>query len=315
MTVHWYAYTPQDTLFVRGAESAEMGADHSASTLFPPPPQTILGALRTAVLMHRGISPGVYIRHDFSNQEILNAIGTSDDPKPFSIKGPLFIKEGKVFIPAPASWFIEKEKQISSVTEEKNAGPVRVIKSEPLPSELFVSDEELWWATGRETVSLGGKWILADEMDREKIHVYDLSHFAVQENRTGIALSGRTVREGHLYNFQHYRLTSGTKLLFGVDRDLALPESGSLGVGGERRFGGYERRQEPVSLPEGNSCTYLLLTAIEGDEVQKEQVIATPPIRYVGGWDMKRGFHKPMKGYYPPGAVFSSRVNDNCLQI
>ena len=46
--MNWYDFTPQDTLFFRGAEPAVMGESHAASMIFPPPAHTIAGAMRTA---------------------------------------------------------------------------------------------------------------------------------------------------------------------------------------------------------------------------------------------------------------------------
>ena len=53
---NWYSFTPADTLFCKGAEPMNLGENHTATQLFPPPAQTIAGAVRTAILVQNEIS-------------------------------------------------------------------------------------------------------------------------------------------------------------------------------------------------------------------------------------------------------------------
>ena len=46
-----------------------------------------------------------------------------------------------------------------------------------------------------------------------------------------------------------------------------------------------------------------------------DAAVATGKIQYLGGWDMKKGFHKPMKGYFPAGSVFNKKLNDNFIEL
>jgi len=85
----WYRFEPQDTLFFRGAEPAVMGESHSASFNFPPPPQTMAGALRTAVLVQNDIGFRDY-KNGTCRAEILAAIGKAGEESPFGILGPFF---------------------------------------------------------------------------------------------------------------------------------------------------------------------------------------------------------------------------------
>jgi len=85
----WYSFKPQDTLYFRGAEPANMGESHAASMIFPPPAHTIAGALRTAVIMQNDLTFEDY-RKEKCSQEIIEAIGKPGSYSPFGILGPFF---------------------------------------------------------------------------------------------------------------------------------------------------------------------------------------------------------------------------------
>ncbi|HOV63868.1 MAG TPA: type III-B CRISPR module-associated Cmr3 family protein, partial [Spirochaetia bacterium] len=60
---------------------------------------------------------------------------------------------------------------------------------------------------------------------------------------------------------------------------------------------------------------YLSLSPIEAHAETNNTVVATGKIQYVGGWDLRIGFHKPMKGYFPAGSVFSRAVSEQCIEL
>ena len=135
------------------------------------------------------------------------------------------------------------------------------------------------------------------------------------ENRTGIALdSNRSVRAHHLYAFSHARLNKNVNLIFGTDKDLPIFDNGVLKLGAEQRFGLYSKIPD-INFNNGNSGLFMSASQVEGTEQANESVVATGKIQYQGGWDMKKGFHKPMTGFFPPGSVFKDKLNDNFIQI
>jgi len=309
--MEWYAFYPAGTLLFKGAEPMEMGSDHHSSDIFPPPGQTVVGALRTAVLEQNNIS-----YRDDSNKnvspEILTAIGEAENREPFTLIGPLFSMNQHIFIPAPFIWFYDK-------AEKKNR-KVRVFRALPKKSRLIKNgEEELFWvaAEGNEMVSMGGRWIYLEDLfsTDEKINVFDVDHFFTTEPRTGIALNrNRSIREGHLYTFNHVRLKPEVTLTFGVDVNLPIADKGVLKIGAEQRFGHYEKIEKP-NFPSVQSDLFLSLGLVNGSQRANQTVIATGKIQYIGGWDLKKGFHKPMQGYFPAGSVFSENTNNNFVQI
>ena len=307
----WYAFYPVGTLLFKGAEPMDMGADHHASQIFPPPAKTIVGALRTAVLVQNGISYENYYKN-IAPSKILSAIGEADNLAPFQVSGPLFRIDERIFIPAPFCWFIDK-------AEPKNK-KVRVFRAQPTKSHLIkVEDERLFWVKGGsgEMVGMGGSWIHLEDLfsTDEKIEIFGPDHFFATEPRTGIALNrNRSVREGHLYTFTHVRLKPEVTLAFGASTELPFSDKGFLKLGAEQRFGRYEKIREPL-FPEQKSGPFLSLSQVRGSKRTNQSVIATGKIQYIGGWDLKKGFHKPMQGFFPAGSVFSENIYSDFVQI
>ncbi|MDY6822370.1 MAG: type III-B CRISPR module-associated Cmr3 family protein [Thermodesulfobacteriota bacterium] len=314
--MNWYKFDPVDTLFFKGAEPMVMGENHTTSHLFPPMPQTIAGALRTAVLVQKQIDFSDYARGEVS-ADILEAVGMAGSPAPFSVTGPLFMAGEEIFAPAPYHWFTEKE------TMEKNSHPqpVMVYKGKPVTTSLLKTPfSPVYWATGDqgELVSLGGTWIRLHDLlaGNEMVELKQAADLFTLEERTGIALhQNRKVREGHLYTFNHIRLRNNVSMIFGADQDLPLADSGVLKLGGEQRFGQYCKFSPSVDWPSDDNGLFVSLSAIEGSEEAEATLIATGKILYIGGWDMHKGFHKHMKGYFPPGTVFNKKINANLITI
>jgi|LQYC01.1.fsa_nt_gi Uncharacterized protein predicted to be involved in DNA repair (RAMP superfamily) len=312
---NWYTFNPVDTLFFRGAEPMVMGENHTTSQTFPPPAQTISGALRTAVLIQHKISFDDYGGNRDVAQDIVKAIGKAGEEAPFNILGPLFMKDHELYVPAPYCWFVQKD-DLEGTKKE-----IEVYKSRPVRSSLFKTEfENMLWAKGEkgELVSVGGNWIKASDLHlkKEMIWIMGLGDFFGTEQRTGIALhKNRRVRDGHLYSFNHARLKEDVSLVFGVDKILPLADDGILTLGAEQRFGSY-KKFTGISLGfDEHQKSFMSLSLIEGTEQANHAVIATGKIQYLGGWDLKRGFHKPMKGFFPAGSVFSEKINQNFIAI
>ena len=309
--MHWYKFTPVDTLFFKGSSPMNLGENHTASHVFPPPAHTLSGALRTAALIQNKVSFDDYGKGN-EPAEISEAIGKAGMPAPFNLIGPLFKLEEQIYVPAPYSWFMEKDSK-----EEK----ISIIKGKPLKSRLLKSEtNEFFWAKGGSgnLVSLGGKWIKKEDLHStsKTIEVKNGMDFFKNESRTGIALErNRRVRRSHLYSFNHARLRKDISLIFGTDLNLPIENQGVLKIGAEQRFGWYQKISDNIMKLNDNGNLYATLSILEGDITANEALVATGKILYFGGWDLNKGFHKPMKGFFPAGTVFNQKINNNCITI
>lgn len=326
----WYSFSAVDTLFFRGTESMEKGSDHFADTLFPPSKETIIGALRTHFLIEHGIPFHKYNRSDFKDDKVTGAIGRSDDEiekLPWSLIGPLIEKNEELYVPAPFTWYVDKEQQVEyEKSDSRDTKNLEIIKAKKTESSLVYLDSDLLWiySNSGEIKSLGGMWVnLHSLRGKAPVKLLSTKDMYVGELRTCIALAGETkhVREGHLFSMQHLRLQAGIKIVFGITGTLDIPESDILYLGGERRFGRY--RKIEVDFPNDSEpkdikkeSLYLSLGPLDGTkEGIAESLVATGKINYMGGWNMRTGFHKPLKGYYPAGTVLSRKINENCIAM
>ncbi len=309
--MNWYSFEPADTLFFRGAEPMNIGENHTATANFPPPARTLEGALRTTILKQNKISIDQYYDNSIDSG-LLDIIGPANKKAGFSIIGPLFRLNDTLFVPAPYSWFFDKD----DGEKEK----VTIYKSHLINNRLIkTSLKNLFWAKGEkgELETLGGKWVSISDLFAQSNSVIkkEINAFYAVEQRTVIALdSNRSVRAHHLYSFSHARLNKNVNLIFGVDKDLPISEKGVLKLGAEQRFGAYQKEPD-IGLNHGASNIFMSLSQVPGSNEANNTIIATGKIQYLGGWDMKKGFHKPMLGFFPPGSVFTKKLNDNFIEI
>lgn len=312
-----FSFKPTDTLFFRGAEPMIMGKSHSSNFNFPPPVYTIEGAIRTLL----------YFKDKDKYKDLIK-IG--ENKGGFNVIGPMFLAGGEIYIPAPYSWYkegdpSEKEnvKKYSKFMEAvKSLKETKIIKPVKLGEDLdFIKmkSDKIYWAKpeNNELGSLGGNWInfkdLLNNSDEAKI--FSTSNFFKTEPHIGIALEkNRTARESHIYAFTHSRLLEDVEILFAVDEEVPLEEEEVLTLGAEQRFGllrkvknqDFEKLEKKMK-DNSNADGYMSLSITKGDENVNKKVIATGKIQYLGGWDLHKGFHKDMVGYFPVGTVFEDK--------
>ena len=164
---------------------------------------------------------------------------------------------------------------------------------------------------------MGGKWVKVEEnmFHKDILTFKDIRAFCTVETRVGIAIDAnkKVVREGHIYSVNHVRLNKNVELVFGIDGEIELEDEGVMMLGGERRFGRYQMIEE-VNIPNGGTNMFSSLGITEVNDLTNKILIATGKLNYIGGWDLNRGFHKPMKSFFPAGTIFNERLY-NCVEI
>lgn len=313
----WIKIRPVDTFFFKGSTPMVMGENHTSEFIFPPHAATIEGAVRTTVLRQQNVDFEEYVQDSFDDEEIISVVGKAGQTSPFDIIGPFFLKNDKYFIPAPYSWYMEKDDKMKEST-------IPVYKSRPVESSIAVTSNQkkLFIAKGRkgELSSIGGNWIELDDLysQKNKIRVKPLTDFFEREPRTGIALQrNRKVRESHLYTFNHARLQSDVELVFGINskKQPLLSRSGIMQLGGEQRIGHYKTIDLNFNDVSEAAGFYMTLSTLPCKGIDKSMLVATDKIQYISGWDMKKGFHKPSRAFYPPGSVFTQKTDINQISI
>ncbi|AEH45212.1 CRISPR-associated protein, Cmr3 [Thermodesulfatator indicus DSM 15286] len=326
----WLEIKPLDTLFFRGGEPMEAGETHEAGRpIFPPAPDTIIGALRTAILGQKGIDLAVVKKlgkEQDLDLENLPFWGSPARPG-FRIAGPLLKANGIVLFPAPANWFYS----------QPGWEPTRFVIYEARPDKKTVSvklpfNKALWVENppqDMERLSLGF-WVnrkalenqekfsleVAEsitDISEEKALAVPVELLLKTEQRVGIARDNRLrmVRTGHLYATHHLRLAKGVSLVVGLDKALCpshLNEKGLFQFGGEGRLVRYHLIKDKPQLPQKNNGRWLAVSLLSFSRARSASNLAGPyasgKLLRVGGFDLNSGFHKPARTFFPVGTVF-----------
>ncbi len=338
--MQWLEIKPLDTLFFRGGEPMVAGETHEAGTLlFPPRPETIIGALRTAILAQHGINPRRVLQLEEDADLDSERLPFWGSPKRsgFWIGGPLLKICKVVLFPAPANWFYTSKEDTLLVKEARVVPenlPVKASTSRLLwlkrPEPAMEQLAGAFWVT-RAALEKEEEFKLLcpkslDELSNDKPQAVSKNMLFVIEERIGIAKDflSRTVKTGHLYAARHVRLKEEVALLIRVDKPLCpthLKKEGVFQLGGESRMVRYRflDETEEVKLPKTRKGRFLAISHL-GYERAKDAGLfnkpyaSTKPLR-IAGWDMRRGFHKSVKNYFPAGTVFFDSKNPGLCEL
>lgn len=311
---------PFDTLFVRDGKPFSMGEDVWANGIFPPPPSVVYGALRTAHFTNR-------------LKDLKEAGGNNDVSKKLLINRLLLMKEGVVYFPAPFDFVrSKKDKPDREILKLKEAA---LVSSHPGRFILESAEVE------QPIESLGGKAYL-DLIDFNKylrgnaeIIAVENKCFFEKESKIGIQKNRHTgaAAEGKLYRVEMFRPIGSTKFLvdWSADKDLEIPSSGFLKVGGEGKAVSYSSSQLEfqVKMPDIDGYRFKLVFATptifangwlpngidprsltgewQGYQIKVMAAAFNRPI-HLGGFNMhtkhQKGGPKPMRKAVPAGAVY-----------
>lgn len=318
MSEQWLFIEPIDVWFFRDNKPFTAAQNFVARSLFPPSPQTVLGALRTAYLEQTDTDWA-----EFGRGAVQTEVGTPNDLNGLQVQAPFVAKyaNGRVerFFPAPLD-----------LLHYKSLGEYR----------LLSPTDELTWHTnqpfeGWRPLMGGGEgfkeaegWLSEDQFMRYlagDLNLGDLHHAESifgREGRVGLALDygRRANKEGHFYTAEFIRLQEGFGLLAGLNKTL-FPSMGVMDIGGESRGARYRvLAQAPQSLQQHTDkrVRVILLTPayfsngwqpasgdwspwVGGGRLVSHVIGKPQPF---SGWDMARKQARPLRNYVPAGSVF-----------
>lgn len=282
----WYKITPADSWFFRDSRPANASEDQSdLDSLFPPHPQTVVGAIRAALARKLGWSDG---REPWC-AEIVKKLGDGfEDVAPLRFTSPL-LAQGEndnltLLFPAPSHL-------LGTVSLKATRSRVRVPVFEPshwlepaaeacaiggqlsrnvrLPSFPILED-----SSGARLRTAEGFWISTQGMqqviDGQKPDAGDLHHDSTLfdiEHRIGI---DRSPENRSMYSPGHVRLKDEISLVVGVSglsAELTVPNRFPLG--GESRMSFCEKLCNSPDLPQSTDGDCLMLVS---------------PARFAGCW-------------------------------
>lgn len=346
----WYFIQPSDVWFFRDARPFGIGEAHHTTSLYPPAPTTVAGALRSAVLGRSNVSWQAYVDNTPEAAEVQAVIGSKDRlSNTFALRGPFlaYRENGRVMLysPMPADVY-----QASIDREGIHwFRAYRPAKQAPFSTKWGdVALHPLWPPKGEPQDEVEGDWWLSDISlefylkDQEAFTAQRQEDFLHGEPRLGIGMDYKVKRpkEDMLYTASYIRLddrSGQVGLLIWANDELGLPEQGWLQLGGEARAARYEKiDDDPLAkfqrLPQpATGVKLLLLTpayfdggwkpkdnnwdALLGVTGAQLKAVALGKPLFLGGWDLARKGHKGMHAYVPAGSVYYFEIAQGIAHI
>lgn len=337
----WYQITPADSWFFRDSRPANAGEDQSdLQSIFPPHPQTIVGAIRAALARRLGWQGGPW------SERVGAQLGDGfEDVSPLRFTPSMLAFECEKKFPG-------RELQLMFAPPKHLVGVVK-IDSEDLGSlrpgfdprdwlrpstERFVTDmgqvhlplfpeqavdtdaKRLRTADEFFITTVGMQSVLKGSKPNSKELIHHSRLFAI-ENRIGI---NRDPKKRSLYSPGHVRLADGVSLVIGVDGlddELELPATFPLG--GESRQAVCQRLQQAPIRPQSQcgGCVVLVTPARWSDcwygvrpggsasrlhpsLASKVTTCTVDRPTRIGGFDSRTKTSQTLQAYAPAGTVW-----------
>ncbi len=309
---------PLDTLFFRDARPFGPMAQGSSGL---PQPQTVAGALRTAMLRRAGVDFERFAESIRSGRSFAEAVSTTSAGISLGsarFRGPWFALGGETMFPAPTTL-----RRI-----ENDAGNGGIVRLDPLADELpgwHPPAEGMLplWRRGRERIERVRGYIGASAMQKfleghtpdEIVKGEELFGF---DSRTGISVASDrgTASEGLIYGVNMLALRPGVSLRMEISAptevlDLFPPNGMAVPLGGEGRRAVVTPEEAPDELrarDHGDGwCAVLTTPGLFGGwkpPVRQLTSAAVDGHTPVSGWDLARGGPKPNRFAVPAGSVY-----------
>lgn len=307
---------PLDTLFFRGSTPMESGMMNVVS-VFPPPVSVIKGAFWTALHSEKG---------DFSD-------GLVNGEIPLEVTG-IFIKKtgekgSRYYAPAPATWYYDNDKKISSGEKLDGIKLIEAKKMQEMKNLGMTSsageEDVVFVKAEKDSKSLSGAWVSTDFLREPKQEfgkddvLFEVDILS-KENRTNVALdSNRKAKDGQLFSSTHLRLNDGISLVVCFKEKVELPaDEGKLFFGGEKRISKFKRiSEDSLNSVSSNSNgeVFVSFVPVEATKNSVDAIVSSGKIFATAGWDFAKEFHKPTTNWIPAGAVFNAKINDSCVAL
>ncbi len=322
---------PRDVLLFRDGRPFAAGEDHRAVSLFPPMPLTLQGALRSARLLQSTES----LDHQHWSPELKAEIGAPDDFGALQMRGPFIAGEegGQIvrYFPLPADVLLDEcshpvtlaplPRNDSSFESNKPADAAEIL---PL------------WRRSAARLEEAKGWLSETELQRyltsQPFAITPEHELFMSEPRFHVGLDGRSKRPredgggGHLFQIEFVRPCPHVGLWVSVD-GLSLNDSGLLQLGGEARAAAYRRINDPLPADQrkrkGRFKLYFASPAYFAAGWQPDDwgrfitggivrliAAAVPRALAIGGFDVARKQHKPMRRFVPAGSVYFFESDD-----
>ncbi|MCP4702568.1 MAG: hypothetical protein GY862_37770 [Gammaproteobacteria bacterium] len=345
-----WRFSAIDSLFFRESRPMDAIGGTELASVFPPPAQTMMGALRSIIgEKYGGVDWAEY--RNSENHPLHKLIGHENDLANLEFHGPWISRDKRRLYPAPANLMGKWEKNELIALEFLRIGkPCECDLGKAVCLPCLPKDRKGYkplnghWLTheGFETVLCGEIPDIEQVIENKKLFVH--------EARQGLELDDvkRTAQDKQLYQTRHLRLCEDVAIeldVTGIDKDNR-PEKALTRLGGEGRLAVVEvdtNPAEPVRTPpfdKGNTRDLVLYVLtpvyVEQDkllpgfnlnqdllngattwrgkikdiELTLFSAAMDKPMRE-GGWDLIKKEPRTVRSLIPAGSVFYCRAENN----
>lgn len=345
-------FTALDTLFFRESRPFEAIGGSELASLFPPPPRTVAGAIRSAIGDALGADWQAF-HNDLDGYTIGDAtlrsrIGYGDDLGHLRMKGVGLAENGVRLYPAPLFLLCKDKDSVLRRLEigkadSTNLGRVRLPRL-PEGCADYKPLENVWLTSADLEKVLQG--VVPDTGD-----LRSAAKLFSEEPRLGIARDNqlRTAQKGLLYQSRHIR--PNRKVGLSIEADVTGLEDVKISrlvvrLGGEGRMVGIESINPPPSFPDAPKPTgqehgliIILVTparfdgrawlpigftqqedngcrvwrgVVSGISLTIHCAVLGKPLRE-GGWDMAAKCPRPVQSLLPAGSAWFCTVDNGDL--
>lgn len=346
MSASTLSFQALDTLFFRESRPFEAIGGSELSSLFPPPPRTLMGAVRTAIGDALGADWETF--KTSSGKDLKAFIGDATGYSPLALTGLWLSHDGKRLYPTPLFLLQHGEEYKRLRIGEAKTGASNNLGNTRLPE---LPDKV---ASGQ---PLENTWLTAEGLDAvlrgnvpAKEQIYSAGMLFEREPRLGIARNNdtRTVIDGLLYQSEHVRpknnLTieadiSGLPDNFGITRKMVR-------LGAEGRLAGIQTKcycaHPGGTKPDAHSRGLILILmssahfksgwspdgfneepeikngvtvwrgVLEGIALTLHSAVIGKAQRE-GGWDMASRAPRPAESLVPAGSAYYCTVDNGNL--
>lgn len=342
-----------DSWFFRESRSMDGAGSTALESVFPPPNNTLLGAIRTQIGNRYHADNGSDWESFNKNSELARIIGYGNDYADLKAQGAWLYNtaESQLYFPCPLnllqqgkdglSFFqlgapchcdLGKQVLLPKLDYEKQQSPIE---------NAYLSANDFTQVLNGKTPS--GKVLMKNQL-------------LTTEPRLGITRDNqrRKTEDGKLYQTQHIRLKSDWRLYLGLDgvADDYIPQESVLRLGGEARMAELTPLNAAPKLPtspNGMQAEYLVLYLLTPlpDSARESNQPALPNANFqcietehqtlwngeingikldivsaitgkaerIGGWDMARHCSLPVRSFIPAGSCWYIKTNGNAQAI
>ncbi len=336
--MEWYFIEPSDVWFFRDARPFNQGGNMTPG-LFPPFPTTLAGAFRSYLLARSNVDFADFdsLKPSPEAVKLQGVIGSSTSIGKFKLCGPFLARQDwqrsqtLIYVPLPNDVFQYKNQQ---------QPPFRAYRPNheaPKAANWDTAEQlhPLMPPRGERQDEPGMRgWLNENALKR---YLSDQQDFTAEpppyteDLRLGIGMDHqrRKPKDSMLYTASYSALASNTANRYGLavqvnGDEIDLPEQGVLSLGGESRAAHFQKF-DPHPTPafhvtqDTQHIKLVLLTPAWFDrgwqpKVGWSKLLNDLPVElvsaslgrpvYFGGWDLARGWHKPMVACLPAGSVF-----------